>query len=159
MPSGSVPTIGFRPGEVDVVAHDAKLTGGIGLVDGACRVCRDKRAHAQKMHKPNGERDLLRRIPLVSVQAALHGEHRLPAKLAAHKATLVTRRRTALHMGNLAERDDDGILDLLSQRAEARAEHDADRGLAITEALPQDASRFFEVRFEHVISRHVRSSP
>lgn len=100
-----------------------------------------------------------RRIPLVSVQAALHGEHRLPAKLAAHKATLVTRRRTALHMGNLAERDDDGILDLLSQRAEARAEHDADRGLAITEALPQDASRFFEVRFEHVISRHVRSSP
>ena len=55
------------PGEVDVVAHDAKLARGIGLVDGACRVCRDERAHAQKMHKPNGERDLLRRIPLVSV--------------------------------------------------------------------------------------------
>ena len=35
------------PGEVDVVAHDAKLTGDIGLVDGACRVCRDERAHAQ----------------------------------------------------------------------------------------------------------------
>ena len=62
-------------------------------------------------------------------------------------------------MGNLAERDDDGILDLLGQGAEARAEHDADRRLAIAEALPQDAGRFFEVRFEHVISRHVRSSP
>ena len=111
------------------------------------------------MHKPNGERDLLRRIPLVSMQAALHGEHRLPAKLATYEATLVTRRRAALHMGNLAERDDDGILNLLGQGAEPRSEHDADRGLAITEALPQDASRFFEVRFEHVISRHVRSSP
>ena len=142
-----------------MVAHEAKLTGGIGLIDGACRVCRDERAHAQKMHKPNGERDLLRRIPLVSVQAALHGEHRLPAKLATYEATLVTRRRAALHMGNLAERDDDGILNLLGQGAEPRSEHNADRGLAIAKALPQDASRFFEVRFEHVISRHVRSSP
>ena len=111
------------------------------------------------MHKPNGERDLLRRIALVSVQAALHGEHRFPAELAAHETTLVTRRRAALHMGNLAERDDDGILNLLGQGAEPRSEHNADRGLAIAKALPQDASRFFEVRFEHVISRHVRSSP
>ena len=110
------------------------------------------------MHKPNGERDLLRRIPLVSVQAALHGEHALPTELAAHEAALVPRRRAALHMGNLAERDDDGILNLLGQGAEPRSEHNADRGLAIAEALPQDPGSFFEICLEHVISRHVRSS-
>ena len=110
------------------------------------------------MHEPNGERDFLRRIPLVSVQAALHGEHALPAELAAHEAALVPRRRAALHMGNLAKRNDDGVLDLLSQGAEPRTEHDADRGLAIAEALPQDPGSFFKICLEHVISRHVRSS-
>ena len=34
------------PGEVDMVAHDAKLARGIGLVDGTRRVRRDERAHA-----------------------------------------------------------------------------------------------------------------
>ena len=61
-------------------------------------------------------------------------------------------------MGNLTERDDDGVLDLLGQRAESRTEHDADRRLAIAEALSQDPGRFFKVCLEHVISRHVRSS-
>ena len=71
----------------------------------------------------------MHRVAFVVVDAALHRDHAFPAEGADDEVPLVADGRGHGEAGEFAVRDDEGILDLVGQLAEAAAEDDADQRL------------------------------
>ena len=115
-------------GHVDVVGDQHKIARMIAGVDAAGGIRHDKRLHAQCLHHINRIRHLVRRVALVAVQTALHADNTASGQRAAYHASCVVRRGGYLKMRNLAVRYIRRVLHLISQRADARAEHQCDFG-------------------------------
>lgn len=86
MASGSVPVMGLRPREIQLVGHDAEIADAAALVDGAGGIGSDEHVRAECRHQPHGEGDLLGGIALVAVEPPLHGEHPPVPERAGHEA-------------------------------------------------------------------------
>ena len=68
----------------------------------------------------------MHRVAFVVVDAALHRDHAFPAEGADDEVPLVADGRGHGESGEFVVGDDEGVLDLVGQHAEAAAEDDAD---------------------------------
>ena len=95
-------------------------------VDAARGIRDDERLNAELSQHIDRIGDLVRRIALVAVQTALHADNAAARERAADQTACMVGRGRDTEMRDIAIRDADRLLDLLRERAEARAEDDAD---------------------------------
>ena len=123
--------------QVDVVADDHQVAHVEAEVRAARRVGDEQVLDADADHHPDGEDHQVHRVAFVVVDAALHRDHALPAEGADDEVPLVADGRGHGESGEFAVGDDEGVLDLVGQHAEAAAEDDADHGLPSSHPLDE----------------------
>ena len=122
---------GVLAGEVDVVGDADEAALRVGLVDAAGGVGDDERLAAEQAEHAHGEGDLGHCVAFVGVHAALHDGDGDAADGADDELALVAFDGGAREVRDLGVGDDDGVLDLRGEAAEAGAEDDAERGLEV----------------------------
>ena len=136
--------------KVDVVGHKAQIADVVALVDGAGGIAGDERVHADAPHEPDRERDLLRGVALVAMQAALHADDLPAAEDADDEAPDMPGDGRAFHMRHLPIGDEEGVLDAIGDGPQSRTEGDADFRFPVTQARAQIVACLVEVRDEVV---------
>jgi hypothetical protein len=80
---------GPGPREPPAHLHDHEVADLVRGIEPAARVGHNQRRDAKALHDADGQRRLPQRIPLVRVDAPLHGDDGLPAQLPEDKAARV----------------------------------------------------------------------
>ena len=104
--------------DVEVEAHAA---GGIG---------NEEFLDAHGHHHADGEDDQVHPVAFIVVDAALHRDDALPAELSDDEVAFVADGGGHGEAGNVLVGDDERLLDLVGQLAEAASQHDTDLRLA-----------------------------
>ncbi len=101
----------IRPGQrvvslqVDVVADQHQRALLVGEIDSSRRVGKNDGANSHTLEDPHGEGDLLRRISLIKMDAALHRGHGNSCGHADHHLSGVADGRRKRKSRNLSKRD------------------------------------------------------
>ena len=116
-----------RPaGQVEVVGDDHQRPGAVGRVHAAGRVGQDHDRRAEPAEQQHRLDDQAGVVALVEVEPALEHDDRDATEPTEEQAADVAGRRRGRPAGQVRERDRDGVLEVVGQAAEPRAEHDAD---------------------------------
>ena len=86
----------------------------------------DQRLRAQRAQHAHRKRDLLQRVALIAMKAALHHRHRRTTERAEQQAARMRLHGRPGEAGNLGVRDRDVGLQLVGQRPESGPENDRD---------------------------------
>ena len=117
--------------QVDVVVDDHDVAAGEVRIQPAGGVRNDQELDAEGIHHANGKRRPLGRVAFVTMEAALHGDDRHAAELAAEQSAAMADGRRFQKVRDVAVVDRRVELDRFADRAQAGAENDAARGRSL----------------------------